>query len=306
VSPGWIKAGRLAFSIAVGIALVVVAVDAVRDLNHVSLRIDGGWLAVAYPLALLAFPLLAIGWASLLRGYGHSLRVTAAVRLWALAQASRYLPTGLAAVASRAVLAARYGVPRTLTVATIVVEGGLLVAWSSLAAGGLVIAGGHAYVIPVAAAGALGVIGLPLGLLVAAHMPGARLSALVRRITGRDGPPSAAPLVTGTLIVGVNMAVKGFVFLLLARALLPAHTNDIALLFGAVNLAVIGGMIGVTPAGIGVREGILAALLSPRFGAGDATALALALRVWDLSVELPWVLGAIVANRRRPATPPPE
>ena len=298
---------RVGFSVIVAGFVVVVAVDAVSDLSSVRLRVDAVWLTIAYPLGLAAFPLLALGWAELLHAYGHRLTGPTAVRLWALAQASRYIPTGLAAVASRAVLANRLGVPRSLTVTTMVVEGGLLVAWSSLAGGALLLAGGHQEVIPVALLGAAALIALPTLLVVAGRAaagraaPG-RLILLVTKITHQPGPPAVRPLVGATLIVGFNMAVKAAVFVLLARTLLPVRADDTALLVGAVNLAVIVGMIGITPAGIGVREGALIALLSGRFGGADATALALALRVWDLSVELPWVGVAVVANRLRPAT----
>lgn len=286
---------RAAFSAVVAAVLVVVVVHSVANLSSVTLRVDPVWLALGWPLAAAAFPLLALGWARLLAAYGHAIGGPASVRLWSLAQASRYLPTGLAAVASRAVLAARLGVPRRLTVATIVVEGGLVVAWSGLAAGALALGGGHQAVIPVAAAGAMAVVGLPASLAVAGRTRAGDF--------GFSRPPRARPLAEAVAIVGVNMAVKSVVFLLFARALLPVGPGDTALLVGSVNLAVVAGMVGLTPAGIGVREGVLALLLGPRLGIVDATAVALALRVWDLSVEIPWVGGAAIANRWRPAMP---
>jgi glycosyltransferase 2 family protein len=280
VTGAW-RAARVLFSVAVAVVLAVVVVSAARHLSEVSLTVDVTWLVPGLVLALAAFPLLALGWAELLAASGHHLQGRTAVRLWALAQASRYLPTGLAAVASRAVLAAREGIPRSVTVATIVVEGLLLVSWSAAAGGLLLASPHHAAVAPVAIAGAAGIVAVP-AVLVA-----------TRRLSPR--------VVAADAVVGVNMAVKGAAFLLLARALLPVHAADTALLFGAVNVAVVAGMVGVTPAGLGVREGVLAALLGHRFGIADATALAVALRAWDLAVELPWV-GAAVVQARRAAT----
>ena len=89
-----------------------------------------------------------------------------------------------------------------------------------------------------------------------------------------------------------------------ATALLPVRAGDVALLIGAVNAAAVGGMIGVTPAGIGVREGILAALLRHRFGLGDAAAVAIALRVWDLLFELTWLAIIAAARMRKGSTAP--
>lgn len=287
---GWAsawRAARAAFSVAVAVVLGIVAVRAVRHLSEVSLRVDAPWLAVGYAVALAAFPLLPVAWSELLGARGHHLGKRTAVRVWALAQASRYLPTGLAAVAGRAVLAAREGVPRTVTVATIVVEGALLVAWSSAAGALLLFSARHGAVAPLAAAGAVAVAAIPAVLLA------------TRRTNAR--------VLTADAVVGLNMAVKGGAFLLLSRALLPVHPGDAVLLFGAVNVAVVAGMVGITPAGLGVREGVLAALLTHRFGVADATALAVALRAWDLAVELPWVAAAATrarqARSRQPAAP---
>jgi len=320
------RGARLAFSVAVAIVLVVVCVRAASDLSSVSLDIDPPWLVLAWLMALASFPLLAIGWSAMLRSYGQPLAIITAVRIWCLAQASRYLPTGLAAVASRAVLAAGEGVPASLTVTTIGVEGGLLVAWSSLAGTALLVAGGHQAVIPLAAAGAGGVAGIPVILTLAGKVgPGSPAGAgaggrvgdrtggagdrvagarrwaagLVARVTHRPGPPDAPALLAADLTVGINMVVKTVAFVALARALLPVRGADVALLAGAVNVAAVAGLVGITPAGIGVREGVLAALLGHRFGIADATALAFALRAFDLSVEMPWVVGAVIAKRLR-------
>ena len=292
------RAVRLAFSALVAAVLVVVAARAVDGLSSVSLRLDVPWLAAAYPLGIAAFPLLALAWAELLAAYGTRLPGRRAVRLWALAQASRYLPTGLAAVASRAVLAAREGVPAGLTVTTMVVEGALVVAWSAAAGLALVAAGTAATTAgPVAVAGVVAVIAIPSAAVAASRPRAGVVARLVARLSRRPDPARPGPMVMATLAVGANMAVKGAVFVLFARALLHVHGADVALLFGAVNLAVAAGMVGVTPAGLGVREGVLAALLSHRFGAADATALAVALRVWDLAVELPWVAVAALTGR---------
>jgi len=126
---------------------------------------------------------------------------------------------------------------------------------------------------------------------------------LVARLTHRPGPPDTPPLIASDLTVGINMAVKTVAFVLLARALLPVQGTDMALLAGSANVAAVAGLVGITPAGIGVREGALAALLGHRFGIADATALAFALRAFDLSVEVPWVLGAVIVRRLRSSRP---
>ena len=297
---------RAVFSLAVVAALGIVGYHAVSGLSSLSLAIRPAWLIAAWPLALAAYPLLAVAWSRLLTSYGYRVSVRTVVRLWSLAQATRYLPTGLAAVASRAVLAAREGVPRPLSVTTMAAEGALLLAWCALGAGALLAAGGHQPVIPVAVGGLVGLAAVPVALHLAGRArPGrARRRAwtrLVSRFVRSEQPPRMQPLVEADLTIGANLAVKTLAFVLFARALLPVRLSDVALLVGAINLAVVAGLIGVTPAGIGVREGVLVALLEHRFGAANATAMALALRAWDLTVELPWVLGSVLVSRRHPA-----
>lgn len=301
---------RLAFTLAVVGALGYVCYRAVSAISSLSFHVRAGWLVLAWPLAIASFPLLAVAWSQMLAAYGHPIPVRTVVRVWCLAQASRYLPTGLAAVASRAVLAARHGVPRALSVTTMAAEGALLLAWCALGAVALVVAGGHDYVIPVAVGGVAGMLVVPAALLLAGR---ARLGSLesnrvvraLLRFTRSEEPPAAGPLLGADLTIGANLAVKTVVFVLYAAALLPVRMSDVALLVGATNLAVVAGLIGVTPAGIGVREGVLVALLQHRFGAADSTAMALSLRVWDLTVELPWVLGSVVVNRRAERRPVP-
>ena len=60
-----------------------------------------------------------------------------AVRVWCLSQTARYLPTGVAGFAARVVMAAKEGVPRTLTSATLAIELGLLAAWAGTLRRGL-------------------------------------------------------------------------------------------------------------------------------------------------------------------------
>ena len=306
----WFLVARRVFSLAVLLALAVVCVHAFRGISSVSLHVESGWLVLSWVVAVSSFPLLAVAWAELLAAYGYRLPVATSVRLWCLAQASRYLPTGLAAVASRAVLASRHGVPRTLAVLTMAVEGGLLVSWSALGAGLLLFDHARLAIGALALAGLFGVVAGPVLLHAASRatrrwVPLKQLQGWQTRLRERSTPPVLRPLVLADAIVGVSLVIKTTAFVVFARALLPVGSSDIALLAGAANLAVVAGLVGVTPAGLGVREGVLIALLGGRFGAGNVTAMALALRVFDLTVELPWVLGSVIANRRHRATGQP-
>ena len=295
-----LRAARVAFVLVVAAVFVEVAVRNASQLRHVSLHVRPAWFVAGAPCTFVGGLLLPLAWRRLLASYGADIGRLTAIRVWCLAQTSRYIPTGLAAVASRVVLAAKEGVARSLAAASMVVEVGILVATRSALAGILLPSSlmPLAVRVLVALGGVAALVLLPvllrLGGSLARRLPALRPEAL------RTGP-----LYESVGLYVANAAAKSAGFVFLAAALLPVRPGDTALLVGAVNAAAVGGMIGVTPAGIGVREGILAALLRHRFGLGDAAALAVALRVWDLCFELTWLaLIAAATRRRRPTLTP--
>ena len=69
---------------------------------------------------------------------------------------------------------------------------------------------------------------------------------------------------------------------------------------GSRDTMMVAGMVGVTPAGLGVREGVMAAILVDRFGLADAAAFALLSRAWEFSFEMVFLGAASWWGRRRP------
>jgi uncharacterized membrane protein YbhN (UPF0104 family) len=269
------------------------------QLRQVSLHVRPGWFVAAAPCTFLGGLLLPLAWRRLLAAYGAELAPFTAIRVWCLAQTSRYIPTGLAAVASRVVLAAREGVPRSLAAGTMVVEVAVVVAWGSVATGALL----PSSLLPLPARVALTAAALAGLILLPALL---RLGGTIARRLPALSPDA---LHTGRLYESVglylgNAAVKSLGFVFFAAALLPVRAGDVAFLVGAVNAAAIVGMIGITPAGIGVREGVLAAILHHRYPLGDAAAVAVALRVWDLAFELTWLAIVAAARMRKGSTAP--
>ena len=99
--------------------------------------------------------------------------------------------------------------------------------------------------------------------------------------------------------MGASVAVRAVGTLALAAAFLTVDSTDVSLVIGASYAAVIAGMVGVTPAGLGVREGVLAAMLVDRFGLADAAAFALLSRVWEFGFEMAFLGAAWWWGRRR-------
>jgi len=289
---------------AVGI-LIWVGRGNATELGKVHLRFDASWLVLALPLYATSSLFLALGWRQELAAFGHRLPVLVAIRLWCRAQLARYIPTGLAAFASREVLARDVGVPSMLGAASLVVELVTVIGWgclaaaiglpSSLLSSGLRIALG--------AGSVAGLVALPIVYPRVAAV-GRRIPALA---TLASTPGRRGALYGSLALYGVSIAVKSACFVAFGAALLSIRGGDTWLLAGAVQAAAVIGIIGVTPAGIGVREGAIIGLLSHRFGTTDAAAIAVAWRAWEFAFELAWLgFGTVVRARSPKPAPAPR
>lgn len=278
------RAAQALFVLVVAAAFVRVAADNASELDDVDLHLRPLWLAAALPTSLLAGPLLPLAWRQVVRATGHDLSAPRAIRSWYLGQTARYLPTGLVAFASRAMLLAPLGVPQAVTLATVAVELLLIV----IVGGGLAAA-----FLPSSE------LAFPLRVLIAsgsgvALLAGPRLlPAASRRVPRLDphrrGGWSVRDLYLAELGFLANGVAKGLAFVVLASAIQPVGASDVLLLMGTFHAANTLGTVGITPAGLGVREGAVAALLAARYGLGDAAAIAVVARVWDTGIELLWL-----------------
>ena len=272
--------------------LALAAADNAEKLKHVRLQLQPGWALAAIPFTFVGGLALPLAWRHVLFAYGVALDRATAVRVWCVSQASRYIPTGVALVASRLVLSSQVGVPRSLAGASLALELGLILVW-----GGFYISWLPSYWL----AG-------PLRLLLAGGAIGVLLALpWLLRIVGRFLPrfPAIAPMALRVRhlyeaigLYGVNDLVRCMGLTLVTASLHTIDASDFFRVTAAVNLGFVVGMVGITPAGLGVREGVVAALLAPRFGLGTAAALSVAYRAWDFIFELVW-LGIAVPWERR-------
>lgn len=124
--------------------------------------------------------------------------------------------------------------------------------------------------------------------------------ALIR--VGRD--PLPLDLTTGGLIAVVGTSFGAWAlfsggFTALALALLPADVvlgRALPHVVAAYPLAFAVGFLSlITPSGLGVREGMLIALLSPSVGSANAVVVAIGMRAWEVLLDA--VAGAIAFAR---------
>jgi uncharacterized membrane protein YbhN (UPF0104 family) len=283
---------RVLFAVVIIVLLGAAAAHHWHELRHVRLELTPGWLLVAAPFTFAGGVLLPLAWRHVVASYRHPLPRATAERVGCVSQASRFIPGNVALIASRVLLSAREGVPRSLAGASLAIEGALIIVWGGFFASWL-----PSTWLPIGlrillAAGALGSLAL--------------LPFLLRRIGRRLSRfPALAPSAQRTRdfyeaigLYGLNNLIRACGFVFVAAAMHTIDGRDVWLIIGAANLGAALGMIGITPAGLGVREGVIAVLLTHRFGAGNATAIAVGFRAWDFLFELVWIAIAFLWERR--------
>lgn len=251
---------------------------------------------ISLPLAATWFLCRAWLWQRILICFGYPLAYRRAFRTFILSELSRYLPGTVWHMLSRAYLSDRQGVPAPVVFTGIMLELAL-VALTAIA------------FFPLRAIGqaslyqdlAIWTAASALLLLVFAHprvvVP---LVNIALRRFGR-------PLITARLryrdlfamlaLCAVMWVCLCAGFWLLAYGIAPAAARSPVAVSASFPVAWLVGLVAVvSPGGLGVREGVLAALLAGLLPGGMAVVAALAARVWLTCIELAC---AVVAWRVR-------
>ena len=286
----WLERGKTAIRWIVVFATIAilfrVGADYGTDLTAIDLDFELFWLLNSAVATTAANLLLPLGWRRLVISFGQFLPASRAVRLWCLAQTGRYLPTGLVAVVSRLQLAAKDGISRSITAVSMATETAVLFGWALLICTVFV----PASILPQATRWAVGII-CAIGLSAAPWLVPSftnRLSLIKKLALPRSRPRFTAE---GIALLGLSVAARAIGTSCLALSFLHLAFDDIPLIIGATYAGVAAGMLGVTPAGLGVREGVITAVLASRLGLSEAAAFALLSRSWEFAFEMTF-LGA--------------
>ncbi len=229
-------------------------------------------------------------WRMILAGLGGPLRYHRAAPIWFLSNIVRYIPGNIWQFLGMAELAHEEGVPRLLTLTSIVLHQVISTAV------GVVLAACYfavfddgdwlRYLRPL-------LLIVPFGLLLLQpRILEGVLNWLLRKV-GRPPIPVLLSWRQIWILIGryfVVWAAMGLSFAALVRALTPLDWPAAPYLVASWAAAyVIGYLTLLTPAGLGVREGVLAVLLFPIMPPGVAAVIAIMARLWMVVGE---VLGA--------------
>lgn len=268
------------------------------DLGRLNAREFARWRPAVAPLAASTGLLLAVFLAHALLWrrivgdvLGRAPSITAAMRVYFVSALGRYIPGKLWQLTGLALLARRAGIPAVpATAAALIGQIGFLTT------GGLfltLLLPGWAGPGPALAA-ALVMVVLAGTMLWLATGHGARTrAALVRRfpllesavnVLARIRPREALLWVIG---YGITWVMLGLAFSLFVIAFAPGASGSTRHLAGTVAAAYLGGYVAVfAPAGVGVREGVMAVLLAQVVPAPAAFLVSVASRLWFTVAEL--------------------
>jgi len=269
-----------------------------NDVISLKWRLEPGLFTAATVLLALSYGLVAWLWGLALRRAAGT-RLVAGARIWFLSNLARYVPGNVWSYVGAVELARREGVARRTTLAVMALTQVLSVV-VALAAGLPVLLAERARLGRPALLGAVVVVAVA-GLAVLFRR---RLLGLARRRLPGFDPAELAPS-AGTvawLVAGyaAYWVVTGLAFAALVASLYPLAAGDVPLVVAAYAAAYAAGFLALlTPAGLGVREGVLVVALAPVLPAGPALVVALVSRVWMMLVELAGAGVAHLAARRR-------
>ncbi|MFD2793255.1 lysylphosphatidylglycerol synthase domain-containing protein [Promicromonospora vindobonensis] len=302
----WVRWGFLAVALVLAVWYVLG--------NRAALADAAAGLSVADVLLVVVLGALYVwctllAWRAVLADLGSPLSVRSAVAVFGISQLGKYVPGGVWNIVAAAEVGAGHSVPRSRSAASMLVAVAVSVA-SGAAVG--------AVALPLVSAGALGawswVVWLAPAVVVVLAPPVLnRLIGLALRVARRGAPEhpmtwgglgrAAAWSVAGWLVAGMQLWV------LCAGLGLPLTVRTLALATGGWALAWTAGFLFVVaPAGAGVREVVLAAVLA---GALPAPAAALAVLVSRVVLTVIDLLlagtGLLLARgaQRPDAKPPP-
>ncbi len=262
-------------------------------------------LVAAVSFYIFQFLISAFAWRLLLSASGEITRLADIIIILCVSQFAKYMPGNIGHHVGRVALARTYNLNVTRVIFTMTLEAGWAIVGSSFLAFVVLLTAGKSLfkampqlpsvwqIVAVATAASL------IPLLGAWAINTWRPSPL-RKLLGNDEViiPSRSVFFACFLLYSLNFLLLGIILNILAQGLFDAPHSNFWLLTGFFAVAWVAGFISPgAPAGLGVREAILTAALSPLYGAGAAVGISCALRVVTTFGDGLAFVAALIAKR---------
>lgn len=302
------RSKRVRLAIQLGIAilvfgfLVLTVVDQWAEIEDKGVHFHVAWLIPAFVILPIFYALNAVGWDLILRFLGYRLGTGRAQVAWGQPLLARYVPGSVLYVLGRVLLSERAGVPRRLTVASIVYEQALQATSAIVVASYFLIRHPDLEDQPLRWA-----VLLLIPLLIALLHPrvfGPLANRLLRAF-GRDRLPEVMSL-RGVIAVlafyTLNWGVIAVGLYCVARSVSSISASDILVVGSAQAFGYLAALATVVaPAGLGVRDAAFAwavKVAAPGGSFAVASLIAIVVRGVLTVVEVIYV-GVVTALGRR-------
>jgi hypothetical protein len=297
---------RLALQIGLAVVvfgfLVLTVIDQWSEIQSEGVHFDVFWLIPALIILPFYFVFSAYGWDLILRSLGYRIGFGQAQVAWGQPLLARYVPGSILYVLGRVLLSERAGVPRRISLASIVYEQAISATSAIVVAAYFIIKHPDLQGYPERWAVLLLI---PVAIVILSPRVFGPLSAKALRAFGRDPLPvvmSLRDVVALIVYYSLNWLVISFGVYAVARSVTHIPYNDILLVGSAQAIGYFAALVTlVAPAGLGVRDAafawaVKAALPGRSFAVGSL--ISIAVRGVTTVAELLYV-GAVTAVGRR-------
>lgn len=300
-STPWFLWGRRGFSLLAAIFVVLAAWRLVERWGSTAVTLDWPWLVPAFVLASVAMACQFLAWFFLLKSWtgGVSPPWAASARLYIDSQLARYTPGKIGLAAVRLSGSERLGVAPRVMASTILAELASFCAWGAFLGMLLLSAYPGRFGLLGKWSAPLVLLGL-LALCAVVILSFASRDRLPRGLVHKLGATGRGAFLPWATALWHALHFLCWVGVGAACALALGASLADALAIGAgLCLAIVGGFLALlAPAGVGVREVIIAVLAEPILGASGAVALSLVTRGLSLTSDVTlWLAARWLAAR---------
>jgi glycosyltransferase 2 family protein len=282
--------------------LVLTVIDQWSQIQSEGVHFHVGWLLPAIVILPVFFVCSAYGWDLILRFLGYRIGFGRAQVAWGQPMLARYVPGSVLYVLGRVLLSERAGIPRRITIASIVYEQAISATSAIVVASYFIV--NHP-----------DLQGQPLRWAVLLAIPAAIVllhprvfGPIANRLLaafGREPLPAVIPLggvVSLIVYYSLNWVVVAFGIYCVARSVTYIPFDDVLLVGSAQAIGYFAALVTlVAPAGLGVRDAAFAWAMKaalPGKNFGLASLIAIAVRGVLTVAELIYVAGVTALGRR--------
>lgn len=303
------RSRRVRLALQIGLAvlifgfLVLTVINQWSEIKSEGVHFHVAWLIPAIVILPMFYVLSAFGWDLTLRFLGYTIGFGRAQVAWGQPMLARYVPGSVLYVLGRVLLSERAGIPRRITIASIVYEQAISATSAVVVAAYFIINHPDLQGEPFRWAVLLLI---PAALAVLHPRVFGPLSNKVLGAFGREPLPAVVSLrgvVSLLVFYSLNWVVVAFGIYCVARSVtfIPLDFNDILLVGSAQAVGYFAALVTlVAPAGIGVRDAAFAWAVKAAVGGSFAVGSLIAIAVRGVLTvgELIYV-GAVTALGRR-------